>query len=296
MAQTRHVLPADCIISDAGIDWLTLTTTNPRTKKGMYEYFGHIVAADLISGYAVATGGAHGFVGKRCRHALFAHRDDRSLLQVSGARAARTLTLCREGDNATRLDIQITVRVGQENVQKVLRASEKAFLTYTPKHGKRADVPFNGKNGKLQTVYSGSRSSDIFVRVYDKFAESKEEEYRGCVRFEVETKGKVSRALWAHMASTGAGTMYLLRVLVGILASRGLDLSGLALDAAPIPQPKEKPLKEERLLAWLDTQVSRAVARVSAARGWAVPFLVLFQHACNEVDRRVIMETLSIAY
>lgn len=287
---------SDCIITSAGIDYLTLTTTANATKRRMLEYFMGIAAEDRALGYKPSAGGAFGFFGEKTRHALHAHKEDRTLLRVSGRRAQRVLTMCREGDNCTRLDVQITIRVPGGDVKGFLAYQRDLARMAPAVRGHRPEVKSVETEKGPETVYIGSRSSDVFIRLYDKFEECGEEWARGCVRLEVELKGKTSKALWAHCAESGDGTLYLLRVLLGYLKRRGVDTSMIFLEAQDIAPASNEPLRDSVSLAWLATQVAPTVARLSQGMGWQTPLRVLFSQAMSEADFTTIMNAFSIRW
>jgi Replication initiation factor len=280
----------------AGLDWITLTSVNQKTKLKMWRYFNEIAASDLQLGYKLVPGGAYGFYGKRTRHALLAEKEGRMMLQVSGERAKRAILLCAEGDNATRLDVQVTLRVGEENVSAWLENQLNRADTAPAQRGKPRSVKAVVANKKVQTVYIGKRKSDLFVRIYDKFEESGKEEFRGCVRLELEIKGKTSRALWAHMAQEGLGTMYLLSVLLFHANRVGLSTEGIDIETDAIEIPKRETTKESVTLGWWAKQVAPSVARYCALGGWQTAFFALFGHCLTEFDKTAIMNTLSIAW
>jgi hypothetical protein len=290
-------LASSCLgVVSAGIDWITLTSTNQTTKKEMWRYFGGIVAEDLKLGYKTVPGGAYGFYGKRTRHALWAEKEDRTMLQVSGRRAQRAVMLCHPGDNATRLDVQVTLRVGEENVSTWLSDQADAAENAPRQRGKPREVARVIRSKKTETVYIGKRKSDLFLRLYDKFAESKEEEYRGCVRMELEIKGKTAKALWAYMAEEGRGTMYLLSMLLFHARRVGLSTKELEL-TEPAPElPKQENTKESVVLGWWSSQVAPSVARYSALGGWQTAFFALFGNCLTEHDKSMIMNSLSLVW
>lgn len=283
----------DCIIKSAGVDWLTVTSVEQPSKAKLHAFFSEIVASDLKEGYQVTTGGAYGFYGHRCRHALFAEKQERAMLQVSGSRAQRSVMLADARDNCTRIDIQVTLYVGEDNVEEWLRMQETSLRNRQRGEGHAADQTTVAKNGRIQTVYSGSRKSDIFFRCYDKYSESGKEEYKGCVRMEVELKGKTSKALWRHIATEGLGTMYLLQTLLYLAEKRGLQVSCVDLDRQDIILPSKPRTKTEVTIGWFATQVAPSVARISAERGWIAAFAPLFHAALHEHDIHVIMSLLS---
>ena len=287
---------ADCIITSAGIDWLTLTSTNQDTKEEMQQCFRRASVAASQLGYETKPGGAWGFYGLRAEHALYGEKADRSMLVVSNEAAKQCVVLARKGDNATRLDVQITLRVGEQNVSKFLEhqfrcAAAGGERRGSPKPPKAVVTP-----DAYQTVYVGSRKSDIFIRCYDKFVESGDEAYRGCVRLEAEYKGKASQALWTHLAENNVGVMFLLQFLLQTLAAKGLDVDMVDLDRQDHIALKRQRHRDEVTVGWLGTQVAKAVQRVSRTRGWWVAFTAVFNECCNEEDKGAILHSLALQW
>ena len=287
---------ADCIIIDGGIDWLTLTSVSRETKANMRREFERNVAADLQRGYKIVPGGAHGYYGKRSSHALFASNGDRAMLTLSSDAAKRCALLAREGDNCTRLDVQLTIRIGEENVSSFLAKQEKRACSHRQIRGHKAMVEGKRRNLKMYQVSIGSRTSDVFIRCYDKFLESGEERFRGCVRLEAEYKGKRSQALWACLARFEFHGMSLLQLLLQDLSDRGIDTSMVDLDRQDIVLPKPKPIKENVTWGWWASQVAPSVAKSVAERGWYTAFSILFGRALTEFDKTAIMNSLSVAW
>lgn len=151
-------------------------------------------------------------------------------------------------------------------------------------------------DGESQTLYVGSRQSDVFVRIYDKFLESKEECYRDCVRLEIEYKGKKSQAIWQALAEGTLRGMSLLSMLLTDLESRGIDVQGIELERMDIRLPKAKPSKEERTWGWWASQVAPSVARSVAERGWYTAFQILFRECLSEFDKTAILNAVSISW
>jgi hypothetical protein len=262
----------------------------------MRREFERNVADCLKRGYKVIPAGSHGFYGKRAEHALLAQKDERAMLVLSSDAAKYSDRLAREGDNCTRLDVQITVRIGEENVARFLSRQESRCSRHRTLRGKVPVVDGKRRNCKTYQVTVGSRTSDVFVRLYDKFLESGEERYRGCVRMEIEYKGKRSQALWACLARFEVGGMSLLQLLLQDLSERGVDTSMVDLERQDIVLPKAKPIKETVTWGWWASQVAPSVARSVAERGWYTAFSILFGKALTEFDKTSIMNSLSVAW
>jgi len=277
----------------AGLDWVTLTTTAGDSKREMVRYFGSISVRDFQLGYPTVTGGAYGFYGHRCRHALLASKEERTMLQVSGYEAQRAIMLCRKGDNATRLDIQVTVRIEGCDVSEALTRIAGEARTCVSAQGIRPKVSEVHVDGKIETVYVGSRKSEVFIRCYDKYAESGEERYKGCVRLEVELKGKTSKALWQHCADNGLGTGYLLQVLKFYLERRGISAEWVPWEEGSVPPPPLMKTSFETRIGWYATQVAPSVKKMASEWGWQTPFQAIFGKALTEWDRSMIMNAIS---
>jgi DNA relaxase NicK len=145
-------------------------------------------------------------------------------------------------------------------------------------------------------VYIGSRASDIFFRVYDKFEESGKEEYRGCVRFEVELKGRKAKELWAAVGEGKVNIHQMLSMLISLLAERGVQVPSGELEAIePIRFKKEKTL-EENTLAWLSRAVAPSVQKLASSHGWFLLFSVLFDESLNFLDKQRIMRSLALVW
>jgi hypothetical protein len=280
----------------AGLDWVTLTSTSEHTQSRMRSYFAGVALRDSRLGYQTKKGGAFGFYGEKTRHALLACKDDRSMLQVSGQEAQGCYRLARKGDHATRLDIQVTIRVPEGQVNKTLEriCAEARGAKYV--RGKRPTVKsIEGEHG-TETVLIGRRASEIFIRCYDKYEESGKEEWKNCVRLEVELKGKTSQALWSIIASENAGPGYYLGVLRTILERRGLSLDWVEWPGKSKAIPIKEKTSQQRTRAWWASQVAPSVARDVAEWGFYTAMSILFEKCLTEGDRTRIMNAWSISW
>lgn len=287
---------SDCIIKSAGIDWITLTTTNWRTKKQMRRIWAVMVDEDRKLGYKPVKGGAYGFFGERAQHGLLAEKDDRMLMQVSSDQAQRCISLVRLGDNCTRLDVQVTVQIAPGAVPRALKEIARCARSSPAIRGKRPAVKDTNGDKGTESVYIGKRQSDVFIRCYDKEEESGEAIYKDCIRLEMELKGKTSRAVWNKLATDGDGTGYLLALLYTYLGRRGVDTSWIPYRRSYVRPIIIEKTKQEVTRAWWATQVAPSVKRDCAEGNWFTPMRILFSEALTEFDFSAIMNAYSIAW
>jgi hypothetical protein len=262
----------------------------------MRSFFQHVSNEDSKLGYKTVKGGAFGFYGQRTKHALLAQKDERSMLTVSGQQAQQTFRLMRQGDNCTRLDIQVTFHVKQGSVPAILAQLAAEVRSAPAVRGIRPKVKtVEGDNG-TETVYVGKRASDIYLRFYDKFEESGKEEWKDCIRLEVELKGKTSKALWGQCCEKGYGPGYLLGVLRTILERRGIAISDMVWPTVSQAIPIKEITSLQRTRAWWAKQVAPSVARDVAEWGWYTALSILFDGCLTQWDRTAIMNALSVQW
>jgi hypothetical protein len=281
---------------DAGIDYNRITTQNFRRAGNLEDAFWRIVMRDKQLGYEVQSGGAFGFVGKKTRHALYGRKKDWSMLQVSGYEAKTTCQLALEHTQSTRLDLQLTVWVGELAVEQIIFDAYADACDHKRAKSRPIEVTLIEKRRRAQTVYLGSRSSDIYCRIYDKFAESGKEEYRGCVRYEVEFKGRMSKAIWQSLVLHKTTLYDQLKMVFKIYDERGVKIPLDDLDHADIIIPKPDKTTNENTLAWLSRQVAPTVKRMTAEYGYVLPFRILFEQALTDLRTHRIMRMLGIVW
>lgn len=281
---------------DAGIDYIRVTCNDELNGVRLRDHFWDTAEQDAQLGYEVQNGGAFGFVGKKSRHALWGVKKDWSMLQVSGRFAQRALAYAHEGTQCTRLDLQVTYQVEEGKVEETIRSLYNVACDHKGEEGMPVKVKMIEERHKAQTVYIGSRASDYFVRIYDKFEESGKEEYRNCVRVELEIKGRASKAIWQRMCTSEDGVGHLLNHLKKIVSKRGIVLPEHFKGKIPQMVFKREPMKEENQLAWLKRQISPTVTKLSALRGWIQPFSMLFDGALTTWDKHAILSAMVNVY
>ncbi len=278
---------------DAGIDYIRITSQEAAAKLRMLRYYDRVVKDDHKLGYDEVKGGAFGFWGYRTRHALYGTKKEWAMLQVSGYEAKRAVTVEHPATQCTRLDLQLTWYVGEGNVARYIRDAYNAACSTVRPAAKHMKITLIEQRHQPQTLYLGSRASDIFFRIYDKEAESGKEEYKGCVRFELELKGRASKALWAKLVAGETNLAKMLGMVIAMLKERGVLVPNEDIEEADIIRFKKAPTLQERTIGWLARQVAPTVAKIAQSHGWIFPFSVLFSDACTDWDRSRIIKTLS---
>jgi DNA relaxase NicK len=128
-------------------------------------------------------------------------------------------------------------------------------------------VRFSGEAARIQTVYLGSRTSERYGRVYDKLAESRDEHYRHCWRWEVEVKGEPAGNLADRLVDAPDAAGQMLALLSDYFSTAGVAPPLIVPRLGERWQIATRSTDDARRLRWLAEQV-RPVLDGLTARGW----------------------------
>lgn len=177
----------------ASIDWLTVTNTDPKTSYGLLNLARAILQYSQDHGNAVDEWRWKQYKGYHAQGVSYGERDDSVILQLSGAIADEfAMAAYKQATNCTRIDLAVTVKY--EPVAKgIADECYERGCQFTDRKGSGPGftVVRNSRGGS--TCYVGSRISDLYARVYDKWQETHDARYQGCWRWEMECKGEVAR-------------------------------------------------------------------------------------------------------
>lgn len=263
-----------CELVDAGVDWLTLTTAgyfSPESPEA--AALRAIVRREWYGGQAgvdVRPWGWKGYAGLQFGPLSIGARKDGSIVRCSGP-AARLLGRMPWSAEwtCTRIDIQMTVRLGGRGPDEHIRALEPSALgARAGAKGRPWAVRLVRGYGDGDALYLGSRLSPMYLRVYNKDAESGHDpEWLGCVRFEAELKnGIADRTFWRVLGHSVGDTLPL-ELLKTAFESRGIKLPWEG-NKAPEDWLRVVPRETdaERQVAWLEKSV-RPVVRKLVGQG-----------------------------
>lgn len=283
-------------LKDAGIDYIRLTTAEKPSQDRLRMFYLKIANQDRIEGYKETRGGAFGFVGDKTRHALYGVKDGWTMLQVSGRAAKHSYALAVPGNQCTRLDLQLTYQFEADSVSEAMEdiymeLNAAKHFAHRPRAITRVQAGY-----KTQTIYIGKRASDVFIRIYDKYEESGKEEHKDCIRFELELKGRVSKAVWKQLQENETTLPALLQMVASQCESMGVEMpkDNISEDTSLIPSREKTPI--ERTRDWLNTMVPKAVQRVSNEFGHFATMRMLFQESLDQHYLDGIIKLLSISY
>lgn len=189
--------PQASSFKEVDIDYITATANRTSGDSGLAAFGRFIVSTESRRGFKSGVYRAQNYRGLHAGGACFGRRHDGELVRLSGPCAAEFWEqVIGLSSNITRLDVQTTVRSGERPARRLKQHLDQ-LRRFNKSRGKPLRIHFEGGGNGLECVYSGSRQSEIMLRVYDKHAESGNAEYDGCLRYELEFKGEKAWAM-AH--------------------------------------------------------------------------------------------------
>lgn len=253
---------------DAAYDYVRLTargTSENDASRQLYRIATRACVARAMGGECrLAPWYWQGYRGENGPGAAYGSREDGHIFQASGFSAHDARGMGLLWDNVTRCDVAVTVWYGQDECSSIEHHAtvSRRFSASKGVSGWKVTHIDGGEHGT--TTYIGSRESDIFIRIYDKYRQSKgSKDYEKAIRYEVEFKGDAAKEVWAAAHRTTPDRFYLASLVANTCAARGAHLPRLA-DASLAQAPVVKPPASdtERRLAWLRNQVRPSVEKL----------------------------------
>lgn len=245
-----------------GVDYLRLTAKDHRPFGDWHGLILPELLEEERAGRRRHDRWILGYWGQVGEHCFVGKNEGGCMVQVSSSLADSLFRpLSRAGGRCSRVDIQITATPPEgpdeylHEAFEALRASEK--LRGRPQIVQMVDTNYGAK---MVTV--GSRQSQVYGRIYDKGKESKQKEWEGMVRHELEVKEETARDLHAWLVED-ALRVHTIKAIVGnYFEKRGCPMFWDEYEEKQMPPGVKRTRTDDTKLAWLATQVSPTLKRL----------------------------------
>lgn len=249
-----------CVLVDTGIDYLTVTTKPGGSTMELLELayeFGSEAFNDGM--WRGSAWGIRGYRGEQIGSIGYGDSEQGGIVQCSGGvSTALAAKLVESGIacHCSRIDFQCTGQWNRDCKAYGRRVAHDLHKAQVSSSGGR---PAKTKSivgwGDGDSVYSGSRSSDRYLRVYDKSREQHFTTGKNLWRWEVEFKNKLAARAWGLVSSVTIDACLTEGVVVSEVERRGVVVpweqqSGIGV----ISQPGTKS-DVSRKLTWIKNQV-----------------------------------------
>lgn len=175
-------------IIEAGIDYITLVATDYVKRAPLAAAARRLLESQAESGCDVMPWRFSGYRGWFGGSISYGVRDDSVCVRISSILADENwLEFYPLATNITRLDLQVTVSYGFEVSPLILKLRNQVHRATTGR-GRKPNYHLHVERHGPTSINIGRRSSDIYLRCYDKGRESQLPYYSNCLRYEAELK------------------------------------------------------------------------------------------------------------
>lgn len=216
--------------------------------------------------------------GWSCGPIAYAEGHESVLVQASSIASDPLFLECKRQGllvKPTRIDPQVTVQLGADDPGYARQMAELADVYR--RSGAREGFPFkvhvrDGK-GDGDTLEMGTRGSEVYLRLYDKYREGFKKPHRkmvepdqfpaGTWRFEGELKGGAAVEMYSRLCeapSLGEGVLSEVR---GLFADHGVELPVDGAKGLPVRELKHRS-DVDRTRAWLRSSVRPSIEQLIA--------------------------------
>ena len=252
----------DTARSYAGADYIRVTHQDQRKYGEWLDILMPEFLAEERAGRRQKLRGLLGYYGRLGEHAFCGYGPQGVMAQASGSFANHAFyPLTHSGGRASRIDLQVTTPVGC-HPSEFIRYTFLSASAHNKGRGKPTTVAIHDTNYGARMLTIGSRQSEVYGRIYDKYAESKQEEYKGMVRFEIEIKGQEARSVQNFLADDRLLFEHSRDMVAGWFTARGVEHSfnrGVVNEYVP---ESKRTRTDASSIAWLATQVRGTVSRL----------------------------------
>jgi DNA relaxase NicK len=241
----------ECSLLDVGIDWLTVTL-----QVGLKSRFAAAKAERLMlewesKGAERKPTNRLGFIGDRIDGLFYGIRGDTLMVILSGDLAHKHAAFfLGMAEHVTRLDVAATLQdTDTERDWTALALREVSQIGVVESGLMKTHRIVGTPDGK--TLYVGSRSSDRYIRIYDKTAESKGDWPQRSWRWEIEYKRPRSGVVARRLLENGVSDRACLDILKSAFEGLNITLPCRAPSSGWVP-------KRPRLTTTTDTRLKYA--------------------------------------
>jgi hypothetical protein len=250
------------IVQESRLDWITLTCTSNHNRENFWRIGYNLVKEQEDAQNIRREWRWRQFEGFHCGSATVGRREDSDIIQLSGPLADEWFArLWGVADHCTRIDLCVTVVLDSEGIN-LATEHERQLDEWKQTNLRPVLCTTIHTNGRPETLYLGRRTSDLFARLYDKFAESGDPAYERAWRYELEIKGEPAQRTAAWLDTCVDRSDSVRRGVYNHFCKRGITpiFNG---DGELLHIKSYRPVSDASTrLVWLESQVRPAVQRL----------------------------------
>ncbi len=251
-------------VLESDVDYVTISAHEQDKRSSLARIANELAQESVNDAEKVVPFHFHNYVGQASPRFAYGENREWSILRVYGRCASeRFCEVVSVADRITRLDIQVTARHDKDIPQLAISAYRECLRVrrerMTIPEPTLITTPDSG-----DTLYVGRRTSDVFLRLYDKGREDPDHYDLGSWRWEVELKSDVANAIARTLARFNNTAKAVAVHVLYYYRGRGIPVPFETDVAAPKLPPRKDDGNVERTFRWLATTVAPAVLRLQS--------------------------------
>lgn len=245
-------------IVDVGIDYLTATFQGRKDARQAANKAFDLLEEEMGRGNIRRPWGMSGYHGWASGPIQVGHNHDAVLVRLSSHQAKENWRWFGErATNISRIDYQVTTRTNDSPSRRLAKHWRQARRFKAARKTNAAVGAYFGDDS-TPTVYLGRRISNRFGRIYDKEKESGQDEWQGCVRYEVEFKNESGSRMTTCLLGCEHLENEIAREVVSFFRDRGVAITGFLKGVGNYSCIRNTS-DASRRLRWLQAQVKPSV-------------------------------------
>lgn len=264
----KPAFSAKAMMYDANVDALTVTASGKpeEARERANTWLNMVYDRRLEENYADKWKDACllGYQGYKAGSVFVGYRHDGAMLRVTGARSHQIWTDISDDARPSRIDLAVDIWYDRDvanQIKTLVQLIDDGRKIAA--RGKPVGLRYEDGRGDGDTIYIGSRSSWRFTRIYDKWRESGSDDYKFCIRFEIEYKDDMARAVNGELRAAEDTRRYIVSLVQAELARYGVGLdTGEEISPMERIAIRREPTDIERSVQWLQESVAPTVLRL----------------------------------
>lgn len=253
-----------CTVIESQADWLTATCQHNGDELAFLRLGETLVDREHTSGNKRSGFRTLGYRGSHAGRASYGCRGDGSIITLSGDLAAIAFDgVCDLATHISRIDIAVTA-VLDPPIRDIESDAFDEACAWQGIGGHPPEVELRRYRDGTAALRLGKRTSDRFMRMYNKAAESGEARYYGAHRYEVETKGGQATTVARALRVESARPAFCASFVHAHCTDRGIVPVFLASERVNLLPGFRRRSDTDASLDWLTRAVRPTVSRVLA--------------------------------
>jgi len=216
-------MPELTSVAGCGVDYLTCTFNSQAEMTTLEFYLARIDRAEKYLGAIPKPWSMSGYHGWKVGQLEYGFRHDGVIVRShSDVSCQHWQDFAKLATNVSRIDLQYTV-VYDEAPAKTLARHFKEMRAVWRKHKRFPEPTMWANAAGVSAVYSGSRTSERYLRLYHRFAKEPDPTLLGHIRYEAELKGAVASSMVQHLLQVTNPQLEIAMQVSRIFKARGVS-------------------------------------------------------------------------